>query len=128
MVVAFCRKTKQPPTWNDLSKSILRNFGGLETVNPVDEFAHYITNIDHSDMDDKAISPDMLIRASLLDSGDGVQRYLLILTEAYAALGILQHYMKDMRDAITIFGSSFPEDQEYTQVDLYTVAHFDVLN
>ena len=55
---------------------------------------------------------------SLLGSQDTAieSRYMLILTEAYAALGILQQHMKDMGEAITIFGSSFPKDQEYTQV------------
>ena len=42
-------------------------------------------------------------------------RYLLVLTENYAALRLLQtqfHY----RDPVVIFGSSFPKDQQYTQV------------
>jgi len=44
-------------------------------------------------------------------------RYLLILTENYAALGILQQELLKIKNAIIIFGSSFPKDQEYTQVD-----------
>jgi len=43
-------------------------------------------------------------------------RYLLILTENYAALGILQQELLKIKNAIIIFGSSFPKDQEYTQV------------
>ena len=44
-------------------------------------------------------------------------RYLLILTENYAALRIIQqHLLKTSEDAVVIFGSSFPNDQEYTQV------------
>lgn len=43
-------------------------------------------------------------------------RYLLILTENYAALGILQQHLLEMQDTIIIFGSSFRSDQEYTQV------------
>lgn len=44
-------------------------------------------------------------------------RYLLILTENYAALRIMQqHLLKASDDAVVIFGSSFPNDQEYTQV------------
>ena len=43
-------------------------------------------------------------------------RYLLILTENYAALKILQQQLTRLKDAIYIFGSSFPKDQEYTQV------------
>jgi len=41
----------------------------------------------------------------------------LILTENYAALPIMQqHLLKTADDAVVIFGSSFPNDQEYTQV------------
>ena len=43
-------------------------------------------------------------------------RYLLILTENYAALGILQQQLLDHDKTTVIFGSSFPKDQEYTQV------------
>ena len=44
-------------------------------------------------------------------------RYLLILTENYAALPIMQqHLLRTAEDAVVIFGSSFPNDQEYTQV------------
>ncbi len=45
-------------------------------------------------------------------------RYLLVLTENYAALPILQQKLLEMRDTVIIFGSSFPKDQEYTQVSL----------
>ena len=48
-------------------------------------------------------------------------RYLLILTENYAALPIMQqHLLKTADDAVVIFGSSFPNDQEYTQVNCTT--------
>ena len=64
-------------------------------------------------------------------------RYLLFLTENYAALDILEHYLKVggdpakssrlgeesmvSQDEVTsqpfvLFGSSFPKDKEYTQV------------
>ena len=43
-------------------------------------------------------------------------RYLLILTENYAALDLLQQQLTTLKDAISIFGSSFKNDQEYTQV------------
>ena len=65
-------------------------------------------------------------------------RYLLFLTENYAALGILHHYLHDVvgptshtiasqeeeeeeggvekMDPFILFGSSFPKDKEYTQV------------
>ena len=53
-------------------------------------------------------------------------RYLLFLTENYAALEILQHYLNDTEMSLKrqpeqmhpfiLFGSSFPRDKEYTQV------------
>jgi len=54
---------------------------------------------------------------------DSESRYLLILTENYAALGILQQELLKIKNAIIIFGSSFPKDQEYTQV-LHTLHTF----
>ena len=61
-------------------------------------------------------------------------RYLLFLTENYAALEILKHYLQDYEggdpapsdqsdeskpwemEPYVLFGSSFPKDKEYTQV------------
>jgi len=43
-------------------------------------------------------------------------RYLLILTENFAALPLLQQKLATMKDSITIFGSSFRKDQQFTQV------------
>ena len=122
MVAGFCRITSKPPTWYELQHAIKRNFGGLDKVDPIKEFESHLINIDkdlpRKDTDPEC-SPAGMIKASLL--GDTAEpnsesRYLLILTEAYAALGILQQHMMDITDAITIFGSSFRKDQEYTQV------------
>ena len=43
-------------------------------------------------------------------------RYLLVLTENYAALRLLQSKFHRDHDPVVIFGSSFPKDQQYTQV------------
>lgn len=53
-------------------------------------------------------------------------RYLLFLTENYAALDILKHYLHVGGEGVDdqaltsqpyiLFGSSFPKDKEYTQV------------
>lgn len=127
MVTGFCRRSRQPPTWFEMRHAILRNFGGLQgDVAPIQTFDNIITNIDKEAIalpTDPDCSPAGLIRTSLLGGRDRggeeenvESRYMLILTEAYAALGILQQHMHEMGDAITIFGSSFPKDQEYTQV------------
>ena len=130
MVTSFCHQTSKPPTWYELRHAILRNFGGLDGVEPVTTFARNITNI-HKDVPkvatDPECSPIALIEVSLFGNKyksknvkqdmNAETRYLLILTEAYAALDILQQYKKEMGEPITIFGSSFPKDQEYTQVN-----------
>ena len=43
-------------------------------------------------------------------------RYLLLLTENYSALRILEQINLTDRDPVILFGSSFPEDINYTQV------------
>ena len=46
-------------------------------------------------------------------------RYLLLLTENYSALRILQQTDLTDRDPVILFGSSFPEDINYTQVIMH---------
>lgn len=75
----------------------------------------------------ESVSTLDLIRKSLNRSDSqhyhGDSRYLLILSEnCDAALDILQQKVLD-HNAVVIFGSSFPKDQEYTQVS----ARVDVL-
>ena len=48
-------------------------------------------------------------------------RYLLLLTENYGGLTILSENLLAGRHVVRIFGSSFPKDQEYTQVGKYVV-------
>lgn len=43
-------------------------------------------------------------------------RYLLFLTENYSALRILQQANLLDHDPLILFGSSFPDDLNYTQV------------
>ena len=70
---------------------------------------------------------------------DRESRYLLFLTENYAALEILKQYLQDQEgghpipsfystesslepwemEPFVLFGSSFPKDKEYTQVNFY---------
>ena len=39
MVYGFAKKSGRLPTWHQLQHAILRNFGGLDDVNPVENFA-----------------------------------------------------------------------------------------
>jgi hypothetical protein len=71
------------------------------------------------------------IHAYILASYYSENRYLLFLTENYAALDILEHYIRGKKHEraagleeeedtaaapFTLFGSSFPKDKDYTQV------------
>ncbi|XP_064634464.1 E3 ubiquitin-protein ligase rnf213-alpha-like [Lineus longissimus] len=118
MVYAFAEKSRAEPTWHQLEHAVRRNFGGIENVDPVEVFRKKFPNMSrHRRLDDPECDAKGLIKACL--SGDGEtsdSRYLLILTENYAALGILKQHLLNMEDFIVIFGSSFRSDQEYTQV------------
>ena len=46
-------------------------------------------------------------------------RYLLFLTENYSALRILQQTDLIDHDPLVLFGSSFPQDINYTQVTIF---------
>ena len=48
-------------------------------------------------------------------------RYLLLLTENYSALRILQQANLLDHDPLVLFGSSFPQDLNYTQVNSCTI-------
>jgi len=43
MVCGFA--TERPPSWHELQHAILRNFGGLDTVKPIDVFNKYLKHI-----------------------------------------------------------------------------------
>ena len=54
-------------------------------------------------------------------------RYLLIMTEEYSALPIIEEmYLKGRDDVNVIFGSSFPKDQEFAQVIVYIIVMINV--
>ncbi|XP_071172243.1 E3 ubiquitin-protein ligase RNF213-like [Mytilus edulis] len=120
MLYAFASKSEQKPTWLELQHCILRNFGGLDTIKPVDIFCRkvIVERYEQPKVDDPDNSPPGLIQACLI--GDKISnsetRYLLLLTENYGALTILQQKIFAMENVMVIFGSSFPSDQEYTQI------------
>ena len=121
---------KQYGTFNSkiMDHAILRNFGGITSINVVKVFKHSQFNLEcteigpHSDI----LS---LIRSSLLGESERNlpeeerdkqrierSRYLLLLTENYVALDILFHSGILKNDAKVIFGSSFHLDQEYFSI------------
>ncbi|XP_071951998.1 E3 ubiquitin-protein ligase rnf213-alpha-like [Antedon mediterranea] len=132
MVNQFSKKS--PPTWAQIEHAIRRNFGGKEgTEDYVEIFGKKLEGYIRKEKrdGDPDCTPSGLIKASLDAQGqtqaggnkkvghgtsDGDSRYLLVLTEKFAALPILQQHLNKMKDAVIIYGSSFPFDQEYTQV------------
>ncbi|PFX17552.1 E3 ubiquitin-protein ligase RNF213, partial [Stylophora pistillata] len=121
MVYSIAAKSEHRPRWHELEHAIKRNFGGLTEEDPVEIFKRYYPETDDDVVE--TCTTIRLIEASLgrEDVADRANfsenRYLLILTENYAALPIIQQLLLKTSDgAVVIFGSSFPNDQEYTQI------------
>ncbi|XP_068694646.1 E3 ubiquitin-protein ligase rnf213-alpha-like isoform X2 [Montipora foliosa] len=120
MVYKMAEDLGHEPGWKDIEHAIRRNFGGLDEIDPVKIFKKQFPQERRQTRrkDHDAFSAVNLIKASLdRQISSGESRYLLVLTENYAALPIVQQELHKKGDEpIVIFGSSFPKDQEYTQV------------
>ncbi|KAK7494871.1 hypothetical protein BaRGS_00013998, partial [Batillaria attramentaria] len=120
MVYAFAARSRAKPSQRELIAAIRRNFGGLDTIDPVKSFRKLLpTSLspEPGRPGDPDCTPSGLIKAAL--SGDdmgGETRYLLLLSENYGGLTILSENLLADRHVVPIFGSSFPKDQEYTQI------------
>ncbi|XP_076466869.1 E3 ubiquitin-protein ligase rnf213-alpha-like [Babylonia areolata] len=120
MVYSFAAESKCRPSQRQLIAAIRRNFGGLDTIDPVESFRKLLPSslcAEKPRPGDPDCTPSGLIKAAL--SGDdmgGETRYLLLLTENYGGLSILSENLLADRRVVPIFGSSFPKDQEYTQI------------
>ncbi|XP_051888724.1 E3 ubiquitin-protein ligase rnf213-alpha-like [Pristis pectinata] len=112
MVFITVKETKCEPTEEQLADAILRNFSGKEEFSPLEYFLPDLDPVPQT-------SPLEMVKKNITaDSIDGECRYLLLLTKNYIALQIvLRHVFQDLDDKPEIiFGSSFPKDQEYTQI------------
>ncbi|XP_078674105.1 E3 ubiquitin-protein ligase rnf213-alpha-like isoform X2 [Branchiostoma floridae x Branchiostoma belcheri] len=118
MVYGFCKTSERPPTKAQVVHAVLRNYGGRDDMDPLKKFEQVLMTLpDYKHADDPDCTPSGLIRASVQGMHcEGESRYLMVLTQNYAALGILQQELLSMTDTVIIFGSSFPKDLEYTQV------------
>ncbi|XP_073713018.1 E3 ubiquitin-protein ligase rnf213-alpha-like [Misgurnus anguillicaudatus] len=114
MIFAVAKASDQKPSPEQIIKAVLRNFSGKDNVNAVAVFTSRL----HNKPKLENISPFELVRENITDIGQEEEcRYLLVLTKNYAALQILQHmFFSDLCQPEIIFGSSFPKDQEYTQI------------
>ncbi|XP_032900200.1 E3 ubiquitin-protein ligase rnf213-alpha-like isoform X1 [Amblyraja radiata] len=112
MVFIIAKETKCEPTESQLADAILRNFSGKDGFHPLGYFLPGLGTVPQTS------TLEMVKKNITADSTDGECRYLLLLTKNYIALQIvLQHVFQDLEDKPEIiFGSSFPKDQEYTQV------------
>ncbi|KAK4812085.1 hypothetical protein QYF61_026917 [Mycteria americana] len=116
MIFALARSSKSEPTPRDIAEVVLRNFGGKDDVNALEIFTSQLP--EKGEIRACDISRIELVQQNIYSSGqDGDCRYLLVLTENYAALQILQQvFFSARQQPEIIFGSSFPKDQEYTQI------------
>lgn len=114
MMFAIAKASDQKPSADQIVEAILRNFSGKDTVNSVIAFTNRLgfkPNLE-------SIDTIELVRQNITAiSQDEECRYLLILTKNYAALQILQQtFFSEQYQPEIIFGSSFPKDQQYTQI------------
>uniref|UniRef100_A0ABM5FN25 E3 ubiquitin-protein ligase RNF213 isoform X1 n=1 Tax=Pogona vitticeps TaxID=103695 RepID=A0ABM5FN25_9SAUR len=116
MTFALTKKTKRTPAPREIAEVILRNFSGKTDVEALNIFMSKIP--EKGDVNWEDVSTIDLVKQNIYsDYQDGECRYLLVLTENYAALQILQQvFFKSTQQPEIIFGSSFPKDQEYTQI------------
>ena len=124
MLVFICKENGTVLTRSILHHAVKRNFGRVSDIDPVEIFDEVVKlPIDSKKGPDS--SPLGLIKANLTNlthSFHGETRYLLLLTENYAALNILLRSPdmwpshQNIQDIRVIFGSSFPSDQEYSAV------------
>uniref|UniRef100_A0A672GQ29 RING-type E3 ubiquitin transferase n=1 Tax=Salarias fasciatus TaxID=181472 RepID=A0A672GQ29_SALFA len=114
MIFAVAKAAQRRPTAEETAKAVLRNFSGKDDVDAVTVFTKKLQitpNLEN-------LSAIEFVRENLhATAQDEECRYLLVLTKNYAALQILQQtFFSESVQPEIIFGSSFPKDQEYTQI------------
>ncbi|XP_034559632.1 E3 ubiquitin-protein ligase rnf213-alpha-like isoform X2 [Notolabrus celidotus] len=114
MIFSITKASNEKPTPDEITGAIQRNFSGKDDVDVMDKFSRELredfasASISTNDLINQVISPACQVDES---------RYLLILTKNYAALQILEQiFFTHQIHPEIIFGSSFPKDQEYTQI------------
>ncbi|XP_065676513.1 E3 ubiquitin-protein ligase rnf213-alpha-like isoform X2 [Hydra vulgaris] len=134
LVFCFARKQQNTPTYADIEHAVKRNFSGLQELDtwsifksclPYDFSVSKDTEADISALHliadsfaDKCPCYEYRLNSEKTDKAHCLSsRYLLLMTDDYAALPIIeQHYLKPNQKSTVIFGSSFPKDQQFTQV------------
>ncbi|XP_052615833.1 E3 ubiquitin-protein ligase RNF213 isoform X2 [Peromyscus californicus insignis] len=121
MVFAKAKASNQGLSPRDIAHSVLRNFSGKDNIQALDIFtaslpeARYREEVSTVELIKQNIYSGLQASSRGLDSTES--RYLLLLTRNYVALQILQQTLfSEGQQPEIIFGSSFPKDQEYTQI------------
>ncbi|KAM4716889.1 E3 ubiquitin-protein ligase rnf213-alpha-like [Anableps anableps] len=114
MIFAVAKTSQRKPTAEEIVKAVLRNFSGRDDVDVVSVFTQRLKiapNLEN-------INTIEFVKENIQAVGQEEEcRYLLVLTKNYAALQILQQtFFSESGQPEIIFGSSFPKDQEYTQI------------
>ncbi|MED6260783.1 hypothetical protein ATANTOWER_028724, partial [Ataeniobius toweri] len=114
MIFAVAKTSQRKPTAEEIVKAVLRNFSGRDDVDAVVVFTERLQiapNLEN-------INTIEFVKENIQAVGQEEEcRYLLVLTKNYAALQILQQtFFSESGQPEIIFGSSFPKDQEYTQI------------
>ncbi|KAM9245412.1 E3 ubiquitin-protein ligase rnf213-alpha-like [Leptosomus discolor] len=117
MILSYSQDKKCISQEEIIMKAIQRNFGGFSDINPVELFRNRISEV--------YLPPDLetshtlhLLKENMGKQQAGlVSRYLLLLTVNNAAFHIIQMtQLIDTENCEIIFGSGFPQDQDYSQV------------
>ncbi|XP_074426105.1 E3 ubiquitin-protein ligase rnf213-alpha-like isoform X2 [Larus michahellis] len=98
-------------------KAIQRNFGGSSDISPVELFRNCISEV-YLPPDLETSHTLLLLKENMGKQQAGLtSRYLLLLTTNHAAFHIIQMtQLIDAENCEIIFGSGFPQDQDYSQV------------
>ncbi|KAL7397817.1 hypothetical protein ABVT39_028331 [Epinephelus coioides] len=114
MIFSITKLGNKRPSAEQITGAVLRNFSGKDDVNVMGIFSEELRD----DFANASLTTINLVKKSISPTCQGDEsRYLLILTKNYAALQILQQiFLHHNIHPEIIFGSSFPKDQEYTQI------------
>ncbi|CAN0131544.1 unnamed protein product [Rangifer tarandus platyrhynchus] len=121
MVFAAAKASNKEPSPQDIAQAVLRNFSGKDDIRALDIFSANLPEAKYTE----EVSTMQLIHQNIYghlqtmhgrELDDSESRYLLVLTRNYVALQILQQAFFITDQPEIIFGSSFPKDQEYTQI------------
>ncbi|CAH2291483.1 E3 ubiquitin- ligase RNF213 [Pelobates cultripes] len=114
MVFAITRHSNMEPDADHIARAVLRNFSGKDEIKALNIF---MPKSEETLSKDRINTMDLVMSNIRSDIDENECRYLLILTKNYAALQILQQaFCRTGQQPEIIFGSSFPKDQEYTQI------------